>query len=52
MEGNTSPYPRKLIFNNTISNVNMNGTGNFYGLYATDMGDGEQDQVHPFIIMF
>lgn len=40
VEGNTSPYPRKLIFNNTISNVNMNGTGNFYGLYATDMGDG------------
>lgn len=39
-EGNTSPYPKKSVFNNTLSNINYNGTGTFYGIYTTDLGDG------------
>ncbi len=40
LEGNTSPYPKKTIFNNILSNINYNSTGTFYGLYITDLGDG------------
>jgi hypothetical protein len=39
-EGNNSPYPRKTAFNNVLSNINMNGSGTFYGLYFSSVGDG------------
>ncbi|MDI1356558.1 MAG: T9SS type A sorting domain-containing protein [bacterium] len=39
-EGGISPYPLKSIFNNTITNVSMSSTGQFYGIYCTDLGDG------------
>jgi len=39
-DGGTSPYPRKSVFSNTITNVNMSNTGTTYGLYTQYMGDG------------
>lgn len=43
-DGITSPYPRKTITNNRISNVNYNGLGFFYGIYADLLGDGGTTQ--------
>jgi hypothetical protein len=37
--GGNWPYPLKAIYNNTVTNVNYNGTGTGYGLYATSLGD-------------
>jgi hypothetical protein len=39
-EGNALPYPRKTIVNNKVSDIDMNATGTFYGVYAGAMGDG------------
>lgn len=39
-DGATSPYPKKSVFNNTISNVTYPTTGVFYGFYTTYLGDG------------
>lgn len=38
-DGTGSPYPRKAIFNNVISQININSTGNFYGYYLDNLGD-------------
>jgi hypothetical protein len=38
-DGSTSPYPRKLIHNNIVSNVNYNSTGTMYGFYTNYLGD-------------
>jgi hypothetical protein len=38
-DGATSPYPRKLIYNNTFSNINYNTTGTVYALYCSYLGD-------------
>ena len=38
--GNNSPYPLKTIAGNTVTNVQMAGGGLFYGVYASDLGDG------------
>ncbi len=38
-EGNASPYPKKIIHDNTLENIFVNGTGTCYGIYATGMGD-------------
>jgi hypothetical protein len=39
-DGSASPYPKKSVFNNTISNVTYNTTGTFYGFYTSYLGDG------------
>jgi hypothetical protein len=39
-DGATSPYPRKTVTTNTISNINYNCTGSFYGLMTNYLGDG------------
>lgn len=39
-DGAISPYPKKQIFNNSISNVNYNGLGFFYGYFLDFLGDG------------
>ncbi len=39
-DGATSPYPKKTIFNNILSNINYNTTGTFYGIYTSYLGDG------------
>jgi hypothetical protein len=39
-DGAGSPYPKKTIYNNVISNVNINSTGTFYGFYLDNLGDG------------
>ena len=39
-DGVTSPYPKKIISNNVIANVNINSSGIFYGYYVDSSGDG------------
>ena len=39
-DGATSPYPRKTINSNTITNVNYNTTGSLYGMFNNYLGDG------------
>jgi len=39
-DGANSPYPKKIISANTISNVNINSTGTFYGYFMDNLGDG------------
>jgi hypothetical protein len=39
-DGSASPYPKKTISGNTVSNINFNGTGTFYGMYQNYLGDG------------
>ncbi len=43
-DGQSSPYPRKTLSNNIISNVNYNGLGFFYGYYFDLLGDGNTSQ--------
>lgn len=38
--GNTSPFPRKVVSNNTVMNIQSLATGNFHGVYVTDLGHG------------
>lgn len=40
-EGNAVPYPNKQIYNNVISNINYNASGNFVGYALTGMGEGK-----------
>lgn len=39
-DGATSPYPRKSITTNTVTNINYLGSGTFYGIYMSYLGDG------------
>jgi hypothetical protein len=39
-DGASSPYPRKTVFNNVISNNVVNTSGTAYGIYMTYLGDG------------
>jgi hypothetical protein len=39
-DGGVSPYPKKTISNNVISNININSTGSFYGYHFDNLGDG------------
>jgi hypothetical protein len=39
-DGSASPYPRKNIFNNTISNISYPSTGTWYGIFGGYLGDG------------
>lgn len=39
-DGATSPYPRKTVTSNTLTNINYNTTGTLYGLYTSYLGDG------------
>lgn len=39
-DGSSTPYPRKSIYNNTLSNINYNTTGTCYPLYMSYLGDG------------
>ncbi|MBL7830124.1 MAG: hypothetical protein JNK41_03790, partial [Saprospiraceae bacterium] len=43
-DGASSPYPKKFIFDNTISNINYNSTGTMYLLYTSYLGDGSTTQ--------
>jgi hypothetical protein len=38
--GGTLPYPKKSINSNTVSAINYNSTGSFYGMYSYYFGDG------------
>lgn len=40
VDGLSTPYPKKSVFNNTISNVNYNGLGFMYAYYFDFLGDG------------
>ncbi len=40
IESATSPYARKYVYDNTISNITYNSTGtNFYGIYLNYLGE-------------
>ncbi len=39
-DGASSPYPKKTLFNNVLSNINYNTTGTFYCMYTSYLGDG------------
>lgn len=39
MDGTGSSYPKKSVFNNSISNINYNALGFFYGYYFDFLGD-------------
>ncbi len=39
-DGATSPYPKKAIFSNTVTNINYNASSTFYGMYTSYLGDG------------
>lgn len=39
IDGTGSTYPKKQVFNNSISGVNYNGLGFFYGYYFDFLGD-------------
>jgi phosphodiesterase/alkaline phosphatase D-like protein len=39
-DGATSPYPKKSIYNNTVSNVSYNTTGSAYAFNLGYIGDG------------
>ncbi|MDX2174682.1 MAG: T9SS type A sorting domain-containing protein [Bacteroidota bacterium] len=39
-DGAASPYPQKTFVNNRITNINYNGSGTFYGMYMSYLGDG------------
>lgn len=40
VDGASNPYPKKLLSSNMLSNINMNGSGNFYGYYLDNYGEG------------
>jgi hypothetical protein len=42
-DGTGSPYPKKSCYNNLISNVSINSTGNFYGYYFDNLGDANSN---------
>jgi len=39
-DGLSSPFPKKLVHGNVISNINYNGLGLMYGYYFDFLGDG------------
>ncbi len=38
-DGNSAPYPRKVIENNLLQDISIKSTGIFYGIYLSDAGD-------------
>ncbi|MCE3225970.1 MAG: hypothetical protein K0S32_521 [Bacteroidetes bacterium] len=44
IKGFTSPFPRKLVYNNVVSNVTYNTGGQTYGVYVDQLGDGSSTQ--------
>lgn len=38
-DGNSSPYPKKIVRDNVIENINVNTTGNVYAYYLDKLGD-------------
>jgi hypothetical protein len=40
LDGTGSPYPKKTVFDNNLSNIIYKASGNFYGLYIGILGDG------------
>jgi hypothetical protein len=39
-DGSASPYPKKSVFSNTLTNINYSTTGSYYGMYNNYLGDG------------
>ncbi|MDD5363646.1 MAG: hypothetical protein PHN88_16100 [Ignavibacteria bacterium] len=40
LDGSASPYPKKSVYNNILSNINYKSSNTFYGIYLTNLGDG------------
>ena len=39
-DGSLSPYPKKTFIDNDMLNINYNGSGTFYGIYCSYLGQG------------